>query len=56
MHASGVYPPLGQPMAASLFLLAMAYRTVGGIAGSYVAVPFAPRRPMLTLGVLGIVV
>ena len=58
MHASGVYPPLGQPMA-TLFLLAMAYRTVDGIAGSYIASPFAPRRPTphaLTLGVLGIVV
>ena len=56
MHASGVYPPLRQPMAATLFLLAMAYRTVDGIAGSHIAAPFAPRRPMLTLGVLGIVV
>jgi len=44
---------------ATLFLLAMAYRTVDGIAGSYIASPFAPRRPTphaLTLGVLGIVV
>jgi len=59
MHATGVYPPLGQPMAATLFLLAMAYRAVDGIAGSYIAARFAPRRPMrhaLILGVLGIIV
>lgn len=56
MHASGVYPPLGQPMAATLFQRTMAYRTVDGIAGSYIAARFAPRRPMphtLILGRLG---
>ena len=58
MHATGVYPPLGQPMRGTLFLLAMAYRMVDGIAGSYIAARLAPRRPMqhsLILGAVGIV-
>lgn len=58
MHVTGIYPPLGQPMASTLFLLAMAYRLVDGIAGSYIAARLAPHRPMrhaLILGVVGIV-
>lgn len=58
MHVTGNYPPLGQPMASTLFLLAMAYRLVDGIAGSYIAARLAPHRPMrhaLILGVVGIV-
>ena len=27
VHATGIFPPFGQPMADSLFLLALAYRT-----------------------------
>ena|SRR5205807_7721933 len=30
LHATGVFPPLGQPMVDALFLLATAYRTVYG--------------------------
>jgi hypothetical protein len=58
LHATGIYPPLGQPMADSLFLFATAYRIVYGIAGSYIAARFAPNRPMahaLVLGVIGVV-
>jgi len=46
-------------MAATLLLLAMAYGTVDGIAGSYIASALRSPSPMphaLTLGVLGIVV
>ena len=56
LRAAGVFPPLGQPMAGALFLLATAYRTVYGVAGSYIAARLAPHRPMahaLALGVLG---
>ena len=56
MHASGVYPPLGQPMAATLFLLAMAYRTGDGIAGSYIAAALrspSPHAACADLGRLG---
>lgn len=58
LRALGVFAPLGQPMTDALFLLATAYRTVYGVAGSYIAARLAPDRPMrhaLVLGVLGLV-
>jgi hypothetical protein len=58
LHATGVFPPLGQPMAGNLFLLATAYRTVYGVAGSYLTARLAPDRPMqhaLVGGVVGLV-
>lgn len=57
LHATGVFPPWGQPMADSLFLLATAYRSVYGVAGSYIAARLAPDRPMahaMALGVVGL--
>jgi hypothetical protein len=59
MHATGVFPPLGQPMSDGLFLLATAYRTVYSIAASYIAARLAPDHPMqhaLVLGAVGFVV
>jgi hypothetical protein len=53
LHATGVYPPWGKPMAERLFLLAMAYRIVDGIIGGYVAARLAPSRPMLHAMILG---
>jgi hypothetical protein len=56
LRAAGVLAPLGKPMDDTLFLLATAYRTVYGIAGSYIAVRLAPCRPMahaLLLGAVG---
>ncbi len=58
MHATGVFPPPGEPMATSLWLLATAYRIVYGVAGSYIAARLAPDHPMrhaLALGVVGLV-
>ena len=58
LHATGVFPPVGQPMASSLFLLATAYRIIFGVLGSYVTARLAPYRPMqhaLILGVVGVV-
>jgi hypothetical protein len=57
LHSTGVFPPVGQSMADGLFLLALAYRTVDAIIGSYVTASLAPNRPMrhaLSLGVIGI--
>ena len=34
LHATGVFPPWGQPMSDALFLLATDYRTVFSVAGS----------------------
>jgi hypothetical protein len=59
LHATGVFPPAGQPMDGALFLLATAYRIVYGIAGCYIAARLAPDRPMqhaLVLGAVGVVI
>jgi hypothetical protein len=59
LHATGVFPPFGQAMADGLFVLALAYRTVYGVGGSYLTARLAPDRPMqhaLALGVVGLVV
>jgi surface polysaccharide O-acyltransferase-like enzyme len=61
LHATGVFPPWGQPMidADAVLLLATAYRVVYGIAGSYIAARLAPDRPVqhaLVLGVFGVIV
>lgn len=57
LHATGVFPPWGQPMSDALFLLATAYRIVYGVAGCYLAARLAPDRPMrhaLALGAVGV--
>jgi hypothetical protein len=59
LHATGVFPPWGQPMSDALFALATAYRIVISIGGCYIAARLAPNRPMqhaLALGVVGVVI
>ena len=60
LHVLEVYPPWGQPMCEpGLHLLALSYRCVYAVVGSYIAARFAPRHPMrhaLILGVVGFVV
>lgn len=58
LHASGVFPPWGQPMSDALFLLAMVYRTLYAVLGSYVTARLASHSPMkhaLAGGVVGLV-
>ncbi len=58
LHATGVFPPAGQPMADGLFVLALAYRLVFSVAGCWLTARLAPDRPLrhaLALGVLGLV-
>jgi len=58
LHATGIYPRWFQPMAEGLWVLALAYRVVYGIAGGYLAARLAPNRQMahaLVLGVVGLV-
>lgn len=55
LHATGVFPPWGEPMPDRLFLLALAYRVVLGGAGGYIAARLAPDRPMQHALVLGVV-
>ena len=55
LHATGVFPPPGQPMVDALWLLATAYRIVYGVAGGYITARLAPDRPMLHALILGAV-
>jgi hypothetical protein len=48
LHVLNVYPPWGQPMNdTSDNLLALAYRCVYGVIGSYITARTAPHSPML---------
>jgi hypothetical protein len=58
LHATGIFPPWGRRMSDTLFLLATAYRTVYGVAGSYITARLAPYRPMqhaLVGGAVGLI-
>jgi surface polysaccharide O-acyltransferase-like enzyme len=59
LHMLEVYPPWGQPMNdTGDNLLALAYRIVYAVIGSYIAARLAPHSPMrhaLALGVIGLV-
>ena len=59
MRVLGVFPPSGKLLSDAQFLLAVAYRTIYSIAGSYIAARLAPTRPMrlaLILGWIGLFV
>lgn len=58
MHATGVFPPWFQPMRTALWLVAIGYRFIDGVAGSYLTALLAPDRPRahaLVLGAIGLV-
>jgi hypothetical protein len=59
LHVLNVYPPWGEPMYDSgLLLLALFYRIVYTIAGSYITAKFAPYSPIRhawALGVIGLI-
>jgi surface polysaccharide O-acyltransferase-like enzyme len=55
LHATGVFPALGQPMSDLLFVLATVYRTIYTIAGGYITARLAPDRPMRHAMVLGVI-
>src|SRR5262245_41825681 len=55
MHTTGAFPQFGQAMAGSLFLLALAYRTIYGVAGGYIAARFALIKHAVVLGLIGFV-
>lgn len=57
LHATGIFPALGQRMSDALFILATAYRTLYGVVGSYVTAQLAPDRPVghaLVGGLIGV--
>jgi len=53
MHALGIFPPWFTYMPDSLFLLAIAYRSVFSILGCYITARLAPNHPMLYALILG---
>src|SRR4029077_15902127 len=55
LHATGIYPPWFQPMAEGLWVLALAYRVVYGIAGGYIAARLRPNSPVAHAVVLGVI-
>ncbi len=56
LHVLDVYPPWGQPMhEPALNLLALGYRVVYGVFGSYLAARLAPNRPMRHAVILGVI-
>lgn len=58
LHATHVFPPLGQSMSDRLFVLATAYRIVFSTFGSYLIARLAPNRPMrhaLIGGIIGVI-
>jgi len=57
LHLTHVFPPWDQRASDALLLLATIYRTIYGVAGSYIAARLAPNRALLhamILGVLGL--
>jgi hypothetical protein len=58
MHATGVFPPWGEPMPDGLYAWATVYRIAFTVTGGYLTARLAPRRPMrhvIALGVVGLV-
>ena len=58
LHATGVFPPMNQPINDSLALLATFYRIVISVGGAWLTARLAPDRPMkhaMILGYVGVV-
>ena len=58
LHATGVFPPMDQPIDDALALLATAYRIVISVGGAWLTARLAPNAPMkhaLILGYVGVV-
>ena len=58
LHATGVFPPMDQPINDALALLATSYRIVISVGGAWLTARLAPVRPMkhaMIVGYVGIV-
>ena len=58
LHATGVFPPMDQPINDALALLAASYRIVISVGGAWLTARLAPDKPMkhaIILGYVGIV-
>jgi hypothetical protein len=58
LHATGVFPPMDQPINDALALLAISYRIVISVGGAWLTARLAPDTPMkhaMMLGYVGVV-
>jgi hypothetical protein len=58
LHATGVFPPMGQPISDALALLATFYRVVISVGGAWLTARLAPAKPLkhaMILGYVGVV-
>ena len=58
LHATHVFPPMGQPINDALALLATSYRIVISVGGAWLTARLAPDNPMkhaMILGYVGVV-
>src|SRR5436309_571821 len=55
LHATGVFPPMDQPINDSLALLATSYRIVISVGGAWLTARLAPEKPMKHALILGLV-
>ena len=55
LHATGVFPPMDQPMGDALALLATSYRIVISVGGAWLTARLAPDKPMKHAMILGYV-
>jgi hypothetical protein len=58
LHATGVFPPMDQPINDTLALLATSYRIVISVGGAWLTARLAPNKPMkhaMILGYVGVV-
>ena len=55
MHATGIFPPVGQVMSNGLFALATLYRCLFQAGGGWLAARLAPAKPMKHVWILAII-
>ena len=58
LHATGVFPPMDQPIGDALALLATSYRIVISVGGAWLTARLAPNKPLkhaMILGYVGVV-
>ena len=55
LHATGVFPPMNQPISDALAVLATSYRVVISIGGAWLTAWLAPDKPMKHAMILGYV-
>jgi len=55
LHVTGIFPPMGQRMSDSQFVVATVYRTVYTVMGGYITALLAPRNPVKHAVILGVV-